>query len=157
MNFVLKLIGSFAFTGFFPIFPATFACAVFIALWWLIPGGEVLAHPIVFVITMVVSVPVATWMEKRYGKDPGCVVIDEVVGMQTILAGAGGVGGWGLVAAFLVFRVFDVLKPFPAGRSQRLRQGYGIVADDVLAGLYSRVAMIVLSLVFPSLGDFIPW
>ena len=61
------------------------------------------------------------------------------------------------MAAFLVFRVFDVLKPFPAGRSQRLRQGYGIVADDVLAGLYSRVAMIVLSLVFPSLGDFIPW
>ena len=66
-------------------------------------------------------------MEKHYGNDPGCVVIDEVVGMQVILVGASGVGVWGGLISFFVFRVFDVLKPFPIGRSQKLPGGWGVV------------------------------
>jgi phosphatidylglycerophosphatase A len=157
VKFVVKLIGSFGFTGYFPIFPATFASFVFILVYGLVPGGEILAHPIVFVATFVVSVPVATRMEKYYGNDPGCVVIDEVVGMQTILVGAENVGVWGMFAVFALFRFFDVAKPFPVNRSQQLRGGYGVVIDDFLAGIYTRLAVIVLSLLIPSLGKFAPW
>lgn len=157
MNIVVKIIGTFGFTGYFPIFPATFASFVFILFYLLVPGGEVLAHPIVCAATLVVSIPVATRMEKFYGNDPGCVVIDEVVGMQTILVGASGIGVWGGLVAFFVFRVFDVLKPFPVGRSQKLPGGWGVVVDDLLAGVYGRICLVLLSWLFPSLGRFVPW
>jgi phosphatidylglycerophosphatase A len=157
VNFVVKLIGSFGYTGYFPIVPATFCSFVFVLIYMFVPGGEVVAHPIVCVITLAVSIPVSTRMEKFYGNDPSCVVIDEVVGMQVILVGASGVGIWGGLLAFFVFRVFDVLKPFPVNRSQKLPGGWGVVIDDFLAGVYSRIVMVLLSLLVPSLGRFVPW
>lgn len=157
MNFVVKLIGSFGFTGYFPVVPATFCSFVFVSIYLLVPGGEVVAHPAVCLATLVVSIPVSSRMEKFYGRDPGCVVIDEVVGMQVILLGAAGVGIWGGLAAFFVFRVFDVLKPFPVNRSQKLPGGWGVVVDDLLAGVYSRLVMVLLSMLVPTLGRFAPW
>lgn len=155
MTFLIKLIGTFGFTGFFPFAPATFASAVFAAVYFLVPGGEWLVHPIVCAATLVVSVPVSTALEKRYGDDPGCVVLDEVVGMQVALVWTSGVSAWGIVAAFMFFRVFDIVKPFPANRSQALPGGWGVVADDVIAGVYTRVALIALSAAFPGLGSFV--
>jgi phosphatidylglycerophosphatase A len=155
MAHVVKLIGTFFYTGFFPIAPATFASGVFALIYALVPGGEWLVHPVVCAVTLVVSVPVSTRLEKEYGEDPGCVVIDEVVGMQLALVWTSAVTGWGVFATFFVFRVFDVLKPFPANRSQRLPGGWGVVADDVIAGLYTRVALIAISSVLPRLGVFI--
>jgi phosphatidylglycerophosphatase A len=157
LKFIVQLIGSFGFTGYFPVVPATFSSLVFILIYLFIPGGEVLAHPVVCAATLVLSIPVSSRMEKFYGHDPGCVTIDEVVGMQVVLLGATGVGVWGGLIAFLVFRVFDVVKPFPVGRSQRLPGGWGVVIDDLLAGVYSRISMLLLSLLFPSLGRFVPW
>jgi len=153
----VRFIGSFAFTGFFPFAPATFASLVFALLYYFVPGGEWLAHPAVLLATLVVSVPVSTAMEKRYGQDPSCVVIDEVVGMQVVLVGAAPVGLPALAAVFFLFRVFDVLKPFPVGRSQNLPRGWGVVTDDVLAGVYTRAALVVLGLVWPPAAVFAPW
>jgi len=157
LNFIVKLIGSFGFTGYFPVAPATFASLIFVLIYGLVPGGEILAHPIVCLVTLIVSIPVSTRMESFYGKDPGCVVIDEVVGMQVVLVAAQGVGVWGLFAAFMIFRFFDIVKPFPVNRSQKLPGGYGVVVDDFLAGIYTRVAMIILTLLLPGLGSFNPW
>lgn len=146
---------SFLYTGFFPFAPATFATAVFLALYWLVPGGHWLAHWAVLAVTALLSVPAGTAMEARYGKDPHCVVIDEVVGMQIVLAGAAPTLP-GVAAAFLLFRVFDVWKPFPIGRLQSLPGGRGIVADDALAGLYTRVVLAAGSAFTPALGRFMP-
>jgi phosphatidylglycerophosphatase A len=157
LNFVVKIIATFGLTGYFPIFPATFASFVFILLYLFVPGGEVLAHPVVCAVTLIVSIPVSTRMERQYGNDPSCVVIDEVVGMQAILVWSSGVGVWGGLIAFFLFRIFDVLKPFPVDRSQKLPGGWGIVVDDLLAGLYARVCLVALSLLFPSLGRYLPW
>ncbi|MCH7549583.1 MAG: phosphatidylglycerophosphatase A [Candidatus Krumholzibacteriota bacterium] len=150
-----KFIATFAYTGFFPFAPATFASAVFCGIYYFVPGGEWLVHPVVVAVTVVISVPVSGWMEKDYGEDPSCVVIDEVVGMQVILMMATGVGLVGLAAAFFLFRFFDILKPFPVGRSQNLPGGWGIVVDDFLAGIYTRIVLILLALAWPSLGDFL--
>jgi len=109
------------------------------------------------VVTLVISVPISTQLEKRYGEDPSCVVIDEVVGMQVILVGAGEVTLGAVVAVFLLFRVFDIAKPFPAGRSQRLPRGWGVVADDVFAGIYARAVLMLLGLFWPAARVFIPW
>ena len=112
-----------------------------------------LASPVVALVTLVASVPVSTQLEKVYGRDAGCIVIDEVVGMQVILI-------WahptllGVALAFFLFRLFDIIKPFPARRSQKLPRGYGVVCDDLLAGLYTRLALILIGLVWPGIGGF---
>ena len=155
MGFIIKIIGTFFYTGFFPIAPATFASAVFALAYALIPGGEWLVHPIVCVLTLIISIPVSTQLEKEYGEDPGCVVIDEVVGMQLALVWATGVTGWGVFVVFAAFRVFDIVKPFPANWSQQLPGGWGVVTDDVIAGLYTRVALIAISSLVPGLGVFV--
>jgi phosphatidylglycerophosphatase A len=70
-------------------------------------------------------------------KDPGQVVIDEVVGqMLTFLARPDASWKW-LLAGFFLFRVFDVVKPFPARQIEKTAGGWGIMLDDVIAGLYS--------------------
>lgn len=127
---------------------------MFVLIYGLVPAGEVLAHPLVVLGTAIASVPVATQMEKWHGHDASRIVIDEVVGMQVILLGTSPTG-LGLVAVFFLFRLFDILKPFPAGRSQRLPGGWGVVTDDVVAGAYARVAMILAAAVWPQLGTFV--
>jgi phosphatidylglycerophosphatase A len=154
MNKLVRFIGTFGYTGFFPVAPATFASGVFALIYAFVPGGEWLVHPVVCALTLVISIPVSTRLEKEYGHDPGCVVIDEVVGMQVALVWAGGVSVLGVAAVFFLFRVFDIAKPFPAHRSQRLPGGWGIVIDDLIAGVYTRIAIIILAYFFPALGSF---
>jgi len=87
------------------------------------------------------SVACADAAEKYYRKkDDGRVVIDEFVG-QWIALYLIPLNYWTPVAAFFLFRVFDVVKPFPAGRSQKLPGGVGITIDDAIAGIYSNLVL----------------
>lgn len=92
------------------------------------------------------------WAERRYGKkDPGEYVLDEVVGY--LVAAAWPVfGGWThLGVAFLLFRLTDILKPPPARRLEKVRGGWGILLDDLVAGVWALGLWIVLRLIFPEL------
>lgn len=149
----MTCFATFFYTGFFPFAPATFACVVFVLAYALIPGGDWIATWTIFLPTLALSIPASTHMERTHGKDPHCVVIDEVVGMQVILLSATPSTA-GLVAAFALFRIFDVWKPFPIDRLQSLPGGWGIVADDVLAGIYSRVVLMLAGLATHALGRF---
>jgi phosphatidylglycerophosphatase A len=86
--------------------------------------------------------------EEFFGRvDPGQVVIDEVVGqMVTLLAHPRASWTW-LLAGFLLFRVFDVIKPFPARRAEHIHGGWGIMLDDVVAGVYGLLVLGVLGFV----------
>ena len=153
MSFIVTFIGTFGYSGFFPFAPATFASLIFVLLYAGIPGGEWLANPIVALITLLASVPISTRLEKQYGHDAGRIVIDEVVGLQVIFLWAQPTLA-GVILAFFLFRLFDIVKPFPAGRSQKLPGGYGVVCDDFLAGLYTRLALILVAMLFPGIGEF---
>jgi len=86
---------------------------------------------------MVLGVPAATIVERESGRtDPGFVVIDEVIGQWIALLGIPFDWRHGLIALVL-FRIFDITKPFPVRRLERLPGGWGIVFDDVAAGLYA--------------------
>jgi phosphatidylglycerophosphatase A len=145
-RFLITLFGSFFYTGFFPFAPATFASLVWLAIYLFVPGGAWLTNPVVVLCTIPVAIYLAHEGEKYYGRDASRIVVDEFVGMQvTLLAMApsllmGGIG-------FVLFRVFDVLKPFPAGRAQRLPGGLGVVTDDVAAGIYGRLILLAISLI----------
>jgi phosphatidylglycerophosphatase A len=75
-------------------------------------------------------------------KDPQFVVIDEVVGQWITLAGATGFSWKSWLAAFVLFRLFDIWKPFPVRRLESLPGGIGIVADDVMAGVYGALVLL---------------
>jgi len=80
-------------------------------------------------------------------KDPGAIVIDEVAGMTlSVLAFPLTVPT--LAVGFVLFRVFDIVKPFPAHASQRARGGLGVMVDDLIAGLYALAALGLLRLLF---------
>lgn len=75
------------------------------------------------------------------GGDPGFVVIDEVLGQWVALAGAGAFTFTSGAAAFVLFRLFDIFKPWPVRAAERLPGGWGIVADDLAAGLYAALVL----------------
>jgi phosphatidylglycerophosphatase A len=104
-------------------------------------------RPLYFVALAVAALPVAVWSADRTAKalgkeDPQLVVIDEVVGQWIALGGAASLGRWPVwVAAFALFRVMDIWKPAPVRQLERLPGGYGIVADDVMAGIYAALVL----------------
>ena len=117
--------------------------AVTVLVLWLIPFST--AGLALFLSSVLVA---GTWAAGRAerligGKDPGAIVIDEVAGMTiAVLLVPRTLGA--LAVAFLLFRVFDVVKPFPARPSQRITGGVGVMIDDVIAGLYALGVLLLL-------------
>lgn len=83
----------------------------------------------------------ASVVARGSGKDPQKVVIDEVIGQWIALAGAPALNGKYVVAAFVLFRVFDIWKPAPVRALEGIPGGTGIVLDDVMAGLYAALVL----------------
>lgn len=145
-RFLVTALASMLGSGFFPFAPATFASLVWLAVYLFVPGGRWLTNPIVALCVAAAAVWLAHEAEKRHGHDAHCIVIDEFVGMQVTLLGMAPALVPGVIG-FVLFRILDIAKPFPAGRSQRLPGGWGVVADDVLAGIYGRLILLALSFV----------
>ncbi len=135
-------VASFGYVGYFPIAPGTAGSAAALVLfafirWIGVPAIELGAIVAVFAI----GVWAANGTEAALGrKDPGIVVIDEVLGMLITLALLP-VSMLGVLVGFLLFRIFDVVKPYPAAQLESLHGGLGIMADDAVAGLYSYLVM----------------
>ena len=95
------------------------------------------------VVVTALGVWAADEAERALGaKDPGAIVVDEVAGMTLSVLALPPTPGV-LLAGFLLFRLFDVLKPFPANVAQRLPGGVGVMIDDVIAGLYALALLVV--------------
>ncbi len=142
-NRVINTIGSICYAGYFPFAPATFASFVWLLAYLFIPGGGWLSNPIVLVLVLPVAFYVSREMERMHGEDSSRIVIDEFAGMQVtflMLEPSIALG----VAGFLLFRFFDIMKPFPINRSQRLGGGAGVVVDDLIAGFYARIVLMIL-------------
>jgi phosphatidylglycerophosphatase A len=98
-------------------------------------------------LAIALGVPAATIAARESGrKDPGFVVIDEVAGVGIALLGAVFHPDWKhILIALLLFRVFDIWKPFPVRQLEKLPEGWGIVFDDVAAGLYAWAVLLLLN------------
>jgi phosphatidylglycerophosphatase A len=98
----------------------------------------------------VAGVWAAEGAERALGrKDPGIVVIDEVLGMLVTLALLP-LSPAGIALGFLLFRALDVIKPFPAGRLEHLPGGLGIMADDAMAGVYGHLILRLAVVLWPA-------
>jgi phosphatidylglycerophosphatase A len=126
--------------GYVPIAPGTFGSLAGLVLWAVLPasaGWQAVAIAAVFVA--------GSWSagvaERHFARtDPSYVVIDEVLGMLMTLF-LNPVNGPGAFLGFLLFRVMDVVKPFPANRLERLHSGLGVMADDAMAAVYANLAL----------------
>lgn len=138
------------YVGFVPIAPGTFGSAAGLVVFWAmrLAGSEGIEAGLIAAVFLV-GVWSATVAEHVLGVDPGPVVLDEVLGMLVTLAFLK-VTLAGAIVAFLVFRVLDVVKPWPSAQFERLPGGLGVMADDAMAGVYGNVMMRGLILAAPS-------
>ncbi len=141
---IAKIFGTGFGTGYAPKASGTVGSALAAAMYWFIP---LLPEPMVLsgaiVIFFAIGVWSATILENKYGHDASEITIDEMVGQwiallflpkTTVAVGA----------AFALFRLFDIIKPEPANALQRLPKGWGVMMDDVMAGVYANVACQIL-------------
>jgi len=133
-------LATFFGVGYVPIAPGTFGSAAGLLLWWLLPPSPVV-HGVAIVSLLAIGSWSGTVAERHFGRaDPGQVVIDEVMGMLITLF-LNPVGWVGAAIAFFLFRLFDVIKPYPSDRLEHLPGGLGVMADDGMAAIYANLAL----------------
>ena len=141
------MIASGAGAGYFPVAPGTAGSLVAAVGLWLIPFSSVGLWAALAAV-VVAGIWASHHVEEMLGrKDPGVIVIDEVAGMMVavlLLPRTPGV----LLCAFLLFRFFDIWKPFPAREAEALRGGFGVMVDDLIAGVYALVLIMGARMLF---------
>jgi phosphatidylglycerophosphatase A len=140
-----KLIATFGGIGYIGKGGGSIAAAVFCVLWYFFPVTGY--HGLFTVLIAIAICTFGTWssnvVDAFWGKDSSKVVIDEVAGMIITLLFVP-VQWKYLLAGFILFRFFDIVKPLYIRRMEQLPKGWGVMADDYLAGIYARALMQVL-------------
>jgi phosphatidylglycerophosphatase A len=133
-------IATCAHVGYAPVAPGTWGSAVGLVIYYAVRRQASTTIELgAIAIILLIGLWSATEAEHHFGGiDPGAVVIDEVIGMLITLA-LHPVNVFGAILGFLIFRILDVVKPWPARRLELLPGGFGVVLDDVMAGLYGNL------------------
>ena len=133
--------------GLFPYGPGTMGALLGVLVWYL--SNLFLSYPLWLMSTallILVFTFVGAWSssiaERYWGEDPSRVVIDEVVGQWiALLAVPASFTGWHVLAAFILFRFFDITKPLGIRKMEQFKGGWGIMADDILSGCYGALVL----------------
>ena len=150
MNRFATFLATAGYVGYIPMAPGTFGSAVGLAFYAAVAWSDsVVLEGVLLLVLLVLGIWSADIVEKQMGKDPSAVVIDEVLGMLVTLAFIDASVS-AAVAGFFLFRLFDVIKPYPAGRLEHLHGGPGIMLDDAMAGIYANLALRGLIALFPA-------
>jgi len=148
LKILARVLATWFYCGYAPVAPGTAGSAAAILIAWVLHSyaaqpaiafglfGAALAIPGIWAATVTAR--------EIHAKDPGIVVVDEVVGQWITLAGATALNWHSWLLAFALFRIFDIWKPPPIRRVERLPAGTGIVLDDALAGAYGAVILYLL-------------
>lgn len=150
MRRLALFISTFGYVGYAPVAPGTFGSAAGLAVFYAVRGAESAAVEIGVILALfAIGIWAGTHAEHHFGGvDPGPIVLDEVVGMLITLCLLP-VNFSGAIVAFVVFRVLDVVKPFPSARFEKLPGGLGVMADDGMAAIYGNLLMRGLLAVAP--------
>ncbi len=148
--FTVRFIATGFFSGHSPFAPGTCGSIVGILI-YAIPGFETpISILTISILCFFIGTYVSSVMENRLGNDPSSVVIDEIVGMwisllllpKTFLI---------ILISFFFFRAYDIFKPQPARYVEKYKNGWGIMLDDVVAGIYTNISVRILLLIFPTI------
>jgi phosphatidylglycerophosphatase A len=147
MSAFARLLGTFFYLGYAPKGPGTAGSLGALALAWVIHFYTGISGVWIGVLGILLIAP-AIWSAGRMAKDTGSkdpqvVVIDEVVGQWIALAGATTLNWKSWLAAFALFRLFDIWKPPPVRQLEKIPGGAGIVLDDAMAGIYAALVLFI--------------
>jgi phosphatidylglycerophosphatase A len=148
-------LATFFGVGFLRPAPGTWGSLAGLLLWlaashWFHPSATALAlgTAVASILLLLAGIPASSIVAREAATDdPGFVVADEVVGQWIALIAAGS-RPWEWLLAFCLFRVFDILKPSPARQFDRMHSGFGIMMDDVAAGIYAMAVVWLVRLFF---------
>src|SRR5262245_12534705 len=154
IDYIALAVATFG-VGFIPIAPGTWGSLVGVGIFLILTASGLSAFA--FNLTLVLIAGVITfagiWAASRTEqitgrKDPGKVVVDEVAGqlvslIPLSLLSITSAPGW-IIVSFILFRFFDIVKPYPARRMERLHGGLGIMCDDLVAGIYAAAALTIM-------------
>ena len=150
MHIIYKIFATALGAGYSPIAPGTAGAIIGCAALWLFEKYNIISTtttPLLFigliVITTIMGIIATNKLEPAWGKDPQKVVIDEVIGLWitmlfvpfTLL---------NLLIAFILFRFFDIAKPLGIRKMENLGGGLGVMADDMLAGIYGNITLLLI-------------
>ena len=140
MVFVALALATSLGVGYVPFAPGTFGSLAGLLLWWLLPPSLTIQLTVIVGLFVLGSWSAGVAERHFASTDPGPVVVDEVMGMLiTLFLNP---SGWVSVSlGFLLFRAFDVVKPYPANRFENLHGGVGVMADDAMAAVYANIAL----------------
>ena len=139
-NLLIKTLSTFFYVGYLPFIPGTFASIVGALLFYLVKES-IFAHTLLILVLLILGFWVSGKAERIWNrKDASCIVIDEVSGM--LLAFMFIPYDIRIVLiAFILFRILDALKPYPADKFQGFSGSIGIMGDDIVAGLYTNIIL----------------
>ncbi len=147
--FIPRLIATGFGSGYCPIAPGTMGALLATLIWfgvsYLLPTNLLVWLNIGLILLFTIAGIWATnQVEPFWGEDPARVVVDEMVGVWiALLAAPAGSIGYG-IAAFLLFRLLDIFKPLGIRQMERFPRGVGVMMDDILAGIYSMIILMVI-------------
>ncbi|MBC8183322.1 phosphatidylglycerophosphatase A [candidate division KSB1 bacterium] len=148
MTFLARIISTGLGIGYFPKVPGTAGSLATVIVFWFCP--DLLTLPFIFLCVFIILVGIITSSitEKEFQQksgdntlhDPSIIIIDEIAGMLVALIALPKTLPF-VIAAFLLFRFFDIVKPFPVNKAEKLPAGWGIMLDDVVAGILANVIL----------------
>jgi len=142
-KFLTKLISTFFYAGYFPLIPGTAGSLAGVFIFFLIKDN-IAAHLLALCALLILGLLVCGRAEEEFKKkDPSFIVIDEVCGMLLALLFLPYNIRF-VIIAFLIFRILDTLKPWPACRVEKLKGSLGIMGDDIVAGVYTNIILQVV-------------
>lgn len=148
MKLFARLISTGLGIGYFPIAPGTMGALAILILYWIMPPISNRELFIIIFVLTIAGICSATITEgevkqklgNEKGVDPKIVIIDEIIGMLITLVAIPKTTKY-MIAAFLLFRAFDIVKPYPIRKIEKLPSGWGIVFDDVMAAIYANLIL----------------
>lgn len=154
MPLVPRLLATSFGVGYLPVAPGTWGALLAIVLWlplyfWASPAVTFWVTLSATVVYTIAGTWASTVSERYWGKDPVIACADETVGQWVSLLPLSGLSPWWMILISLaLFRLFDIFKPLGIRSMERLPGGYGMMADDILSGIYSVVVLVAIQLLF---------
>ena len=147
MNRIRRLVATGFYAGYCPVAPGTcgtfLAAGIYLAVAYAVPAYVHVIVALLAALALAGNVWVGKWSERNFGrKDPQKVVLDEMLGYFVAVLFIGGAAWWIIaIAGFVLFRLFDIAKPWPVKKLERLPAGWGVAMDDFAAGAMANVAL----------------
>lgn len=143
------LIGTGFGSGFSPVAPGTAGALLATLIWFFLSfflsASALLWTTVALVLLFTIAgVWASDRLEPVWGEDPSRVVIDEMVGVWITLLAVPSGHVWYALAAFVLFRLFDIFKPLGIRKMERLPRGIGVMMDDILSGIYGFIILLLV-------------